>query len=200
MKYILLTLLLIIVFIVSCKMNQNSDVEASSTIYLKLNNENVESAIIEYQTKMDKANVSRIVKSDSVYVGVCMRNINDSVKRFVLFPIIDYNDISFITPFVICRVNGKDVFFKIDAGQSYYYSNDNYFKLPEEINMELIKRYFPKRFNEYQQKGYFSNKCIYHPELCHLTFLKDSLIDKTYQRGSSRDKVLIKINGKEGWY
>ena len=181
-------------------MNQNSDVEASSIIYLKLNNENVESAIIEYQTKMDKANVSRIVKSDSVYVGVCMRSINDSVKRFVLFPIIDYNDISFITPFVICRVNGKDVFFKIDAGQSYYYSNDNYFKLPEEINMELIKRYFPKRFNEYQQKGYFSNMCIYHPELCHLTFLKDSLIDKTYQRGSSRDKVLIKINGKEGWY
>ena len=200
MKYILLMLLPIIVFIISCNINQDSDVEASSIIYLKLNNKDVESAIIEYQTKMVKDNVSEIVKSDSVYVGVCMRDINDSVKRFVIFPIIDYDDISFITPFVICRVNGKDVFFRMDAGQSYYYSNDNYFKLPEKINMELIERYFPKRFNEYLQKGYFSNKCIYHPELCHLTFLKDSLIDKTYQRGSSRDKVVIKINGKEEWY
>ena len=200
MKYILLMLLPIIVFIISCNINQDSDVEASSIIYLKLNNKDVESAIIEYQTKMVKDNVSEIVKSDSVYVGVCMRDINDSVKRFVIFPIIDYDDISFITPFVICRVNGKDVFFRMDAGQSYYYSNDNYFKLPEKINMELIERYFPKRFNEYRQKGYFSNKCIYHPELCHLTFLKDSLIDKTYQRGSSRDKVVIKINGKEEWY
>ena len=119
---ILLALLSIIVFIVSCIMNQNSDVESSSIIYLKLNNKNVESAIIEYQTKMDKANISEIVKSDSVYVGVCMRDINDSIKRFVLFPIIDYNDISFITPFVICCVNGKDVFFRINAGQSYYSS------------------------------------------------------------------------------
>jgi hypothetical protein len=44
------------------------------------------------------------------------------------------------------------------------------------------------------------NKRTCHSSLCHLTFLNDSLIDKTYQKGFYKDRVLVNVNGKGEWY
>lgn len=193
-KYISFLLLLLF----SCSEKKVEDI-LPSIIYKELNNKDIESAVIEYQAIIEAENSKFVQKGDSVYVGVYMRNINDSMKRVVLNPIIDFYSIKFNPSFFICNINKKDVFIFPEGMDPYYFGN-NFFGLSEKNLWLYIKRYFPNRYKQYVKDGHFSNSRTYHPELCHLTFLKDSLIDKTYQRGSTRDKVKITINGKEDWY
>ena len=185
-------------FLNSCT-NKDKDCH-HSVIYLSLNNKELESAIIEYRLGMEKKFAKEIAKGDSVYVGVYMKDISDSVKRYVLSPVYDYYSLRVITPFFICKVDSKDVFFMIESGQSYYYGLENYFKLSEEEKWYFIKRYFPRRYEQYQRDGHFSNSAIIHSKDCYLTFYKDTLIDKTYRVGLWRDKIRVKINGEEHRY
>ncbi len=96
---------------ISCNRNPNKCKSEPEFVYMKLNNKDIESAIIEYQQKLEKSHERFLNKGDSVYVGVYMKNINDSIQRYVLHPIIDYDFLEFETPFVICYVSGKIVFF-----------------------------------------------------------------------------------------
>ena len=190
-----LYLLLFILLINSC-INNTEKEKLPSIIYKELCNGDLRSAIIEYQAKIEDENNDIINKGDSVYVGVYVKNINDSIKRFVLWPIIDYTAIKFSPTFFLCSVNGFDVFFVSDDTESCF----NYFELSEENLWLFIKRYFPNRYKQYKIDGHFSNKRTCHSSLCHLTFLNDSLIDKTYQKGFYKDRVLVNVNGKGEWY
>jgi hypothetical protein len=197
---IILYLLFSVFFLTSCKQTQREDFRDHSVVYLCLNNKELETAIIDYRAEMERANAKEIAKGDSIYVGVYMKDINDSIKRYVLFPVIDYTIFRVITPFFLCTVDSKDVFFMIESGQTYYYGSENYFKLSEEEKWYFIKKYFPRRYEEYRSKGCFSNSRNYHPQNCYLTFCKDTLISKTYKRGAWRDRVQITINGEIRWY
>ena len=69
--------------------------------------------------------------------------------------------------------------------------------MSEDAYKRLLERYLPKKYREYQHKGIVNNVCVFEPENCYLTFIGDSLIDKTYKRGMISDGVWININGKK---
>lgn len=167
---------------------------------MKLNNKDIESAIIEYRQRLEKSHESSLIKGDSVYVGVYMKDINDTIKRYVLYPIIDYDFFDYETPFVMCYVSGKIVFFSSEAGSPSYKGNERMFKVSDKNYWMLIKRFFPNRYREYQKKSCFENKCFDHSENCYITFINDSLVYKSYQVGGKSYPVRIKYKGKEELY
>ena len=196
----LLCLIFLLLLTISCNRKYNEREWEPDFTYMELNNKEIESAIIEYYQKLEKSHAKSINRGDSVYVGVYMKDINDSVKRYVLHPIIDYNNLEFYMPFFICSVGGKTIFFNSEAGSPYFYGNEKIFKISDEKLWMLIKRYFPNSYREYQKKGYFSNRSYDHSEYYYLTFINDTLVDKTSKRGSTRDPVLINYQGKENLY
>ena len=164
--------------------------------YVQLDNHELESEIIDYRARIKSGKIWM----DSIYVEVSMRTISDSVRRYVLSPIIDYNHFKYFGPFFICNVGGEDVFFLATAGWSFGKKENSLFRLSDDYIWALTKRYFPKRYHEKISKGYISNSINNHPELCFLTFLNDSLIDKRYKQGFFLDYIKMTIEGKEDLY
>ena len=198
MKFVFVLLLLL--FTISCNRNPNECKSEPDCVYMELNSKDIESAIIEYRQKLKKSHERSLNKGDSIYVGVYMKDINDSIKRYVLYPIIDYDFLEFTPPLFICYVSGETVFFNSEAGSPSYKGNEKIFKVSDKKYWMIIKRYFPNRYREYQKKGYFSNRCYEHSKNCYLTFINDSLVDKTYQTGITSGPVRIKYKGKEELY
>ena len=68
-----------------------------------------------------------------------------------------------------------------------------------ECSVEINNKDLIEAITEYQerernlQRGFL----VCGPDYCYLTFLGDSLIDKTFKHGMSRDKIPVKLNGKE---
>ena len=189
MKKLSWSLLFFTILICSC----NNKGERSEIVYkyVEVCNPMLESEIVQYQRTIDSDEdyAKRRKRGDSVYVAVSIRNLNDSIKRYVLFPVTDCYFLSDHCPFFISTIDGQDVFFCVEAGKVNYGYTTNFFSVSEEQEMLLMKRYFPKRYREKKTKGYLSNCENSHPEMCFLTFLRDSLIAKTIKRGSIFDKA-----------
>ena len=180
--------------IISCtssKEKENADLESP----IEFCNKDLIEAITEYQNFLNMDNKKIIEQGDSVYAVVCSIDINDSIYRYVIYPICQMYEIKYEVPFDLCRVNGHHVVFS--HVNSYMVQLEKRFcKLSETVYLRYAKILFPKEYEE-SRKQESQVLRIYEPANCYLTFLGDSLIDKTYKQGLSRDKILVKLNGEE---
>ena len=185
---------LLLFFLTGCNAPQKEK-EVYEYPKIEINNKVLKDAIIEYQQKIFADNAKRIQRGDSAYVSVWFNDINDSIARYVISPVVEYGAIKRIAPFFVARVDGHDVF--VTSGRQSVFNGNRVFDISEDDYLNLLKRYLPNRYREYQRQGGFSNYYLYEPDNCYLTFINDSLIDKTYQRGLATDGVWVNINGKK---
>ncbi len=163
-----------------------------------LNNADLEQAILEYQQRIFADNQKRMARGDSVYVNVFAKGINDSITRYILFPEANGYSLIFNTPYFVYKVGGHHVFFTFRGARFGYKEKEHVHKLSEESYEAQLKKFFPNEYREMHSSKYrLHSYYLYEPENCYLTFLYDSLIDKTYKRGADFDKILIHISGKD---
>ena len=157
-----------------------------------LNNKVLEREIIKYRGRSDQYPFYEGIK---VYTSVWCKTINDSTVRYTLAPL-SYPDALDTRPvFFICNVGGEDVFFLSQLGVSRIDFRNNPFKWSDG-DKERFKR---KYFSEIYEEGRINTGVIgiSHPELCHLTFINDSLVSKAYKRGMPFDRVKVRVGNKE---
>ncbi len=181
---------------ISCTNRNETDKTTTDNCddYIQINNKTLEKEIVAYRNFI--MSDFPLKKGDSIYVGVFVKNIDDSINRYIITPIDDQYFFKAFPPHLICKVQGHDTFFTFTAGYSYDDKNA-VFRLKPDSFWKLTKKYFPKAYKTYKKKGYFGGFRIYEPKECYLTFINDSLINKTYEVGTSVNKIKVKINGKE---
>ena len=157
-----------------------------------LNNKVLEREIIKYRGRSDQYPFYEGIK---VYTSVWCKTINDSTVRYTLAPL-SYPDALDTRPvFFICNVGGEDVFFLSQFGVSRIDFRNNPFKWSDGDKERFKRKYFPELYEDGRiNTGVIG---ISHPELCHLTFIKDSLVSKAYKRGMPFDRVKVRVGNKE---
>ena len=158
-----------------------------------------------YDSILQSENANELAKGDSVYVWVYFKELNDSMTRYAMQYIYDLDILEMFPAEFVCMVGGHPVFFSAAGGYSQYDFKHPFFGIPPKLNDALLKRYFPTKYEEklrqrkqMEKTGYASVASrILHPTICFLTFLRDSLVDKQYGKGRSRDRVIIKMNGED---
>lgn len=157
-----------------------------------LNNKVLEREIIKYRGRSDQYPFYEGIK---VYTSVWCKTINDSTVRYTLAPL-SYPDALDTRPvFFICNVGGEDVFFLSQLGVSRIDFRNNPFKWSDGDKERFKRKYFPELYEEGRiNTGVIG---ISHPELCHLTFINDSLVSKAYKRGMPFDRVKVRVGDKE---
>ena len=186
--------LLCLPFFLSCEERERVGLQE----YLELADSNIRSAIVEYQRFLYKDRAKQIAQGDSAYVGVYAKDINDSIKRYVLYPIINIESLSFYVPVMVSNVNGHAVFFTAQAYLPYNFTNKAVFTMSQDNEKLMAKKYFPRKYKIKHEGGNTSREDyaieIYEPQLCFITYINDSLIDKTYSWGLVRDNIAFGKN------
>lgn len=183
--------LFVFVLFSCCAFSCNNDRELECP--LEIQNKDLIEAITEYQEKMYCEFKKQIEQGDSVYVGVWRKDINDSISRYVLSLEAEIDYLEYATPFDLCKINGHYV---IVSHRSVYHLLHSPITLTDEVCRNYEKKLFPRQYKR-REKGLVRSILCCGPESCYLTFLRDSLIDKTLKLGMDSDKILIKLNGKE---
>ena len=184
---VVLLYVLFLLFLCGCHKDKFRDFDR-----MVLNNKVLEREIIKYRGRSDQYPFYEGIK---VYTGVWCKTINDSTVRYTLAPL-SYPDALDTRPvFFICNVGGEDVFFLSQLGVSRIDFRNNPFKWSDG-DKERFKR---KYFSEIYEEGRINTGVIgiSHPELCHLTFINDSLVSKAYKRGMPFDRVKVRVGNKE---
>ena len=184
---VVLLYILFLLFLCGCRKDKFRDFDR-----MVLNNKVLEREIIKYRGRSDQYPFYEGIK---VYTSVWCKTINDSTVRYTLAPL-SYPDALDTRPvFFICNVGGEDVFFLSQLGVSRIDFRNNPFKWSDG-DKERFKR---KYFSEIYEEGRINTGVIgiSHPELCHLTFIKDSLVSKAYKRGMPFDRVKVRVGNKE---
>ena len=184
---VVLLYLLFLLFLCGCRKDKFRDFDR-----MVLNNKVLEREIIKYRGRSDQYPFYEGIK---VYTSVWCKTINDSTVRYTLAPL-SYPDALDTRPvFFICNVGGEDVFFLSQLGVSRIDFRNNPFKWSDG-DKERFKR---KYFSEIYEEGRINTGVIgiSHPELCHLTFINDSLVSKAYKRGMPFDRVKVRVGNKE---
>ena len=184
---VVLLYVLFLLFLCGCHKDKFRDFDR-----MVLNNKVLEREIIKYRGRPDQYPFYEGIK---VYTSVWCKTINDSTVRYTLAPL-SYPDALDTRPvFFICNVGGEDVFFLSQLGVSRIDFRNNPFKWSDG-DKERFKR---KYFSEIYEDGRINTGVIgiSHPELCHLTFIKDSLVSKAYKRGMPFDRVKVRVGNKE---
>ena len=184
-------LLLLVVFSSCCSSPSSKDREFEYAIEIR--NKDMVEAITEYQAKMSDEFRKEIEQGDSVYVGVWSKEINDSISRYILCPVAQVDYLEFVVPFDLCHINGHYV---VVSHRSVSNFRQTPITLSEKVYRCYEKKLFPKQYEERENKverGFILCSSDY----CYLTFLGDSLINKSYHHGMRSDKILIKLNDKE---
>lgn len=179
--------ILFLLFLCGCRKDKFRDFDR-----MVLNNKVLEREIIKYRGRSDQYPFYEGIK---VYTSVWCKTINDSTVRYTLAPL-SYPDALDTRPvFFICNVGGEDVFFLSQLGVSRIDFRNNPFKWSDG-DKERFKR---KYFSEIYEEGRINTGVIgiSHPELCHLTFINDSLVSKAYKRGMPFDRVKVRVGDKE---
>ena len=184
---VVLLYVLFLLFLCGCHKDKFRDFDR-----MVLNNKVLEREIIKYRGRPDQYPFYNGIK---VYTGVWCKTINDSTVRYTLFPW-SYPDGLNMDPILfICRVDGEDVFFFSQFGESRINFRNNPFKWSDEDKERFKRKYFPELYEDGRiNTGVIG---ISHPELCHLTFIKDSLVSKAYKRGMPFDRVKVRVGNKE---
>lgn len=164
---------IILLLFSSCINNSKRDY-----VYLEINNKQLEREIVEF-TKIAK----NPDKEDSVVLIVNYWHINDSTMKFQITNCFNYE----YEPFhFVCKVNGRDVYFK-DTNLENRINNTKkeFFKLKKSTKDEITKKYYPSKLKE---KTYIVGKDtflivpnFYSYHECTLTFIRDSLVEKRYR-------------------
>ena len=184
---VVLLYILFLLFLCGCRKDKFRDFDR-----MVLNNKVLEREIIKYRGRSDQYPFYEGIK---VYTSVWCKTINDSTVRYTLAPL-SYPDALDTRPvFFICNVGGEDVFFLSQLGVSRIDFRNNPFKWSDG-DKERFKR---KYFSEIYEEGRINTGVIgiSHPELCHLTFINDSLVSKAYKRGMPFDRVKVRVGNKE---
>ena len=184
---VVLLYVLFLLFLCGCHKDKFRDFDR-----MVLNNKVLEREIIKYRGRSDQYPFYEGIK---VYTSVWCKTINDSTVRYTLAPL-SYPDALDTRPvFFICNVGGEDVFFLSQLGVSRIDFRNNPFKWSDEDKERFKRKYFPELYEEGRiNTGVIG---ISHPELCHLTFIKDSLVSKAYKRGMPFDRVKVRVGNKE---
>lgn len=195
-KYVFL--LLSISFCFSCEERKAGSIQD----YLELADTELLSAITDYQLFLYKDRECQIERGDSAYVGIYAKDINDSVRRFVLYPIVSPEHLCYCLPIFSSKVNGHAVFFFAQSFLSYNYAKNAVFTISEDNKLSIKKQYFPNRFKRDRDGGVSHSTAveIYETDNCYLTYLNDTLIDKTYRRGLECDKITFMHKGIDMTY
>ena len=178
----------------SCDNRQEKTLGLSLETMFSLDNAQIKEAIIEYQEKLFADYAKSISNGDSIYVCVFIKDINDTIKRCVIGSLAEYIAFRYISPFVICNINGHHVFVTMNSGE-----NENDFVLSPIDEKKLIQIYFPKRYKEMSEDK-MQHILNYEAENCYLTFNRGELLDMRYRIGLFFDRLLIEDNGKKEWY
>ena len=184
---VVLLYVLFLLFLCGCRKDKFRDFDR-----MVLNSKVLEREIIKYRGRSDQYPFYEGIK---VYTSVWCKTINDSTVRYTLAPL-SYPDALDTRPvFFICNVGGEDVFFLSQLGVSRIDFRNNPFKWSDG-DKERFKR---KYFSEIYEEGRINTGVIgiSHPELCHLTFINDSLVSKAYKRGMPFDRVKVRVGNKE---
>ncbi len=187
---VVLLYVLFLLFLCGCRKDKFRDFDR-----MVLNNKVLEREIIKYRGRSDQYPFYEGIK---VYTSVWCKTINDSTVRYTLAPL-SYPDALDTRPvFFICNVGGEDVFFLSQLGVSRIDFRNNPFKWSDG-DKERFKR---KYFSEIYEEGRINTGVIgiSHPELCHLTFINDSLVSKAYKRGMPFDRVKVRVGNKENFW
>ena len=180
-------LFIMLLFLCGCHKDKFRDFDR-----MVLNNKVLEREIIKYRGRSDQYPFYEGIK---VYTSVWCKTINDSTVRYTLAPL-SYPDALDTRPvFFICNVGGEDVFFLSQLGVSRIDFRNNPFKWSDGDKERFKRKYFPELYEDGRiNTGVIG---ISHPELCHLTFIKDSLVSKAYKRGMPFDRVKVRVGNKE---
>ena len=84
---------------------ENSELECT----VEIRNKDLIEAITDYQDFLYKDNKKYIEQGDSIYVGIASKDINDSIFRFILYPVEQLTLLEYQTPFEISMINGHFV-------------------------------------------------------------------------------------------
>ena len=184
---VVLLYVLFLLFLCGCHKDKFRDFDR-----MVLNNKVLEREIIKYRGRPDQYPFYNGIK---VYTGVWCKTINDSTVRYTLAPL-SYPDALDTRPvFFICNVGGEDVFFLSQLGVSRIDFRNNPFKWSDVDKERFKRKYFPELYEDGRiNTGVIG---ISHPELCHLTFINDSLVSKAYKRGMPFDRVKVRVGNKE---
>ena len=184
---VVLLYVLFLLFLCGCHKDKFRDFDR-----MVLNNKVLEREIIKYRGRSDQYPFYEGIK---VYTSVWCKTINDSTVRYTLAPL-SYPDALDTRPvFFICNVGGEDVFFLSQLGVSRIDFRNNPFKWSDVDKERFKRKYFPELYEEGRiNTGVIG---ISHPELCHLTFINDSLVSKAYKRGMPFDRVKVRVGNKE---
>ncbi len=183
---VVLLYVLFLLFLCGCHKDKFRDFDR-----MVLNNKVLEREIIKYRGRPDQYPFYNGIK---VYTSVWCKTINDSTVRYTLAPL-SYPDALDTRPFFLCNVGGEDVFFLSQFGVSRIDFRNNPFKWSDEDKERFKRKYFPELYEEGRiNTGVIG---ISHPELCHLTFINDSLVSKAYKRGMPFDRVKVRVGNKE---
>ena len=184
---VVLLYVLFLLFLCGCHKDKFRDFDR-----MVLNNKVLEREIIKYRGRSDQYPFYEGIK---VYTSVWCKTINDSTVRYTLAPL-SYPDALDTRPvFFICNVGGEDVFFLSQFGVSRIDYRNNPFKWSDVDKERFKRKYFPELYEDGRiNTGVIG---ISHPELCHLTFIKDSLVSKAYKRGMPFDRVKVRVGDKE---
>ena len=188
--------LLIILALFSCCTSKSEHEDAFLDCTIEINNEDLIEAITEYQDYLYKDYKEHIERGDSIYVGILPEALNDSICRYYMYAVRGIKEIPLSVPFILSRVNRHYVLLS-HASVSMWIKvrkERRFFKQSDAADIRYRKILFPEEFKEDQNGRWLD---LYEPENCYLTFLGDSLIDKTVKRGFPSDKINIKLNGKE---
>ena len=193
MKFVCVFILLMM-GVNSCTTSDKRGNELNGNIIIS-NKELVE-AITDYQDFLYKDNKKYIEQGDSIYVGIASKDINDSIYRYVVFPVYDISDIKYHAPFDLCKVNGHYVIFSHDNAHPIFPIERRFCRITDSAVQEYAKLLFPKEYEMLNKKEKHVIR-LYEPKNCYLTFFGDSLIDKTNKQGMIRDAIPIMQNGEE---
>lgn len=161
-------------------------------------NTDIVEQILAYRKTFAPDSINDVHSADSIFVGVYCKEINDSIRRFVLFPVYDIEDISSMAPLFVCSIGGQDVFFTPNACHSLLSGSNSFFGITEGEKEKFRKRYFPNEGEQSEDGSVVIS--IYDPLLRFLTFLGDSLIDVTNRQGLYDDKILLRVGYAESYY
>jgi len=193
MKFVCVFILLMM-GVNSCTTSDKRGNELNGNIIIS--NKKLVEAITDYQDFLYKENKKYIEQGDSIYVGIASKDINDSIYRYVVFPVYDISDIKYHAPFDLCKVNGHYVIFSHDNAHPIFPIERRFCRITDSAVQEYAKLLFPKEYEMLNKKEKHVIR-LYEPKNCYLTFFGDSLIDKTNKQGMIRDAIPIMLNGEE---
>ena len=174
-----------VLFILFTSCNSNKEHNAD---YLEINNKVLENEIIKYTHYTDSLD-----DNNPFIIWVCINQINDSTKRFVIMSATDASLFIDIPYHFICNIENREVFFTdIAVLSEKCWDKKNFFNLKQSAHLEVMKKYFPKDYEKYlfdiertkQGKEVEVITSFYDPVNCYLTFIHDKLAKKEMKRGS----------------